>query len=206
MSWIAAGMAAVGAATSIAGSSASNKANAKSFVENTSMIKESLGKQWAQLEEQAREANDNVALEMSANRFNGLKLTATTTNILAEKEIAGNTAARIYNQSNMVKMMSHNALAKKAEDTMKSFGMEYQNATDKANQAIYGAGATAQQQNIGTMQMLSSAVKAGAQGYAMGSSMGSFFESGAGMGSEAGGAGGFSSYGAAASANYSGGF
>lgn len=195
------------AAMSVAGSAASNKANAKSFVENTEQIKYSLNKQWGQLQEQAQAANDNVSLEMASNRFNGLKTTASTTNMIAEKEIAGNTAMRAYSNSKMVALMSHNVLAKKAEDTMTNFGVEMENARDKANQAIYSGGAVAASNTKGTAAVLSSAVSAGMQGYMMGGGVSSFLGSGTtGMGSVAGGAGGFSSYEAAASGNYTGGF
>ena len=168
-------------------------------------IKLSLNKQWGQLQEQARQESDNAAMEMATARFEGLKATATTGSVLAERNLAGNTAARAFNQSLMNRTMAHNALAKKAEDAMVSFGSAMEAKRDEATQAIYGASAQLSANTKSTLSLAQSAIGAGFSGYMMGSILGGAFPPST-MGSAAGGAGGFTSYEAAANANYSGGF
>lgn len=168
-------------------------------------IKLSLNKQWGQLQEQARQANDNAAMEMATARFEGLKATATTGSVLTERNLAGNTAARAFNQSLMNRTMAHNALAKKAEDAMVSFGSDMEAKRDEAIQAIYGASAQLSANTKSTLAIATNATMAGASGYMVGKALGGVFDPSA-MGSAAGGAGGFTSYEAAANANYSGGF
>ena len=169
-------------------------------------IKTSLNKQWAQLQEQARREGDNTAMEMATARFEGLKGTATTGNTLVDRELTGNTAARVYNQSLVNRTMAHNALAKKAEDAMVSFGSAMEAKRDEAIQAIYGASAQLSANTKSSLSMVTSAIGAGASGYVMGGALGSVFGSSSIMGSAAGGAGGFTDYTAAAKANYTGGF
>lgn len=172
MSWIAAGMTAVSIAGSVASSSASNKSNAAAFEANAEQVYKDYDYQIKQLQDQASTANDNIALEMTSARWNFLKQGASTTNQLVERNIAGNSATKAYNQSSLNAMFAHNALAKKAEDTMKSFGIEMDNTRQNANNAIYSAAAMAKKQNISTLGMATSAVQAGMSGYAMGSSFG----------------------------------
>lgn len=172
MAWVAVGMAAVGVAGSIASSSASNKSNAAAFVANSEQVKKDFDYQIKQFQQQAKDANDNIALDMSAKRWDALKSTASTSNVLVERNIAGNTATREYNQSKLNAMFAHNTLAKKAEDTMASFGYTMNNAEVEANNAIYSAGAMAKKANISTLQAGTSAVQAGMAGYSMGSSLG----------------------------------
>ena len=138
-------------------------------------IKTSLNKQWAQLQEQARRENDNIAMEMATARFEGLKGTATTGNTLVDREITGNTAARVYNQSLVNRTMAHNALAKKADDAMVSFGSAMEAKRDEAIQAIYGASAQLSANTKSTLSMVTSAIGAGASGYVMGSALGGVF-------------------------------
>lgn len=195
------------AALSIGSSIMGNKSNADAFLANTKQVYKDYDYQIKQLQRQASEANDNIALEMSAKRWDALKLGASTTNTIVEKNIAGNTAARAYNSSALASMFAHNTLAKKAEDTMASFGYEMDNTRVNANNALYGYAAQAKKNSISTLQAGSSALQAGVSGYTMGSGIGSFLGGGAtGMGSVAGGAGGFSSYEAAATGGYTGGF
>ena len=196
------------AGLSILGGISQNYANAEAFVNNTNQIKKDYEYQIAQIWQMMKDANENVALEMTANRWKSLKTTASTSNMLAEKEVAGNTAARIYNQSKLNAMFSHNALQKKAEDTMASYGYKMENVKQEANNAIYAAAAQAKKSTISPLSMTSSAVSAGVSGYAIGGGLSSFLSGGSAsiMGSEAGGAGGFTSYTEAANAGYSGGF
>ena len=206
MSWIAAGMAAVGVASSIAGSSAQNKSNGEAFKANADQVYKDYDYQIKQLERQAKDANETIALEMSTKKWEAMKSTASTTNTIAEKNIAGNTAMRQYQQSNINAMFAHNTLAKKAEDTMASFGYEMDNTKVNANNAIYSAAAMAKKANISAIQAGSSAVSAGMAGYSIGRSIGGVSNTSDIMGSEAGGAGGFSSYETASAGGYTGGF
>lgn len=167
-------MAAASAASGMA-ANAQSKAQYEKSVEN---IKLSLNKQWAQLQEQARREGDNAALEMATARFEGLKGTATTGNTLVDRELTGNTAARVYNQSLVNRTMAHNALAKKAEDAMVSFGSAMEAKRDDAIQAIYGASAQLSANTKSTLAIATDAVKAGASGYAMGGTLGSVFGAG----------------------------
>ena len=203
MSWIAAGMAAVSIAGSVASSSASNKSNAAAFEANAEQVYKDYDYQIKQLQDQASTANDNIALEMTSARWNFLKQGASTSNQLVERNIAGNSATKAYNQSALNAMFAHNALAKKAEDTMKSFGIEFDNTRQNANNAIYSAAAMAKKQNISTLGMATGAVQAGMSGYAMGSSFGS---TSLVPDMSAGGSGGFSSLSEAAAGGYTGGF
>jgi hypothetical protein len=71
--------------------------------------------------------------------------------------------------------MAHNALAKKAEDAMVSFGSAMEAKRDEAIQAIYGAGAQLSANTKSTLAIATDATKAGASGYMMGSSLGGAF-------------------------------
>lgn len=157
------------AALSIGSSIMGNKSNAAAFEANAEQVYKDYDYQIKQLQDQASTANDNIALEMTSARWNFLKQGASTTNQLVERNIAGNSATKVYNQSALNAMFAHNALAKKAEDTMKSFGIEFDNTRQNANNAIYSAAAMAKKQNISTLGMTTSAVQAGMSGYAMGS-------------------------------------
>lgn len=157
------------AAASAAGNMASNAQARGQYERQIENIKTSLNKQWAHLQEQARREGDNTAMEMATARFEGLKGTATTGNTLVDRELTGNTAARVYNQSLVNRTMAHNALAKKAEDAMVSFGSAMEAKRDEAIQAIYGASAQLSANTKSTLAIATDAIKAGAQGYAMGS-------------------------------------
>ena len=175
MAWVAVGMAVVGVAGSVAGGVAQNKQASAQHSKQVEAIKASLTKQYGQLQEQARQENDNAAMEMATARFEGLKATATTGSVLTERNIAGNTAARAFNQSLMNRTMAHNALAKKAEDAMVSFGSAMEAKRDEAIQAVYGAGAQLSANTKSTLAIATDATKAGASGYMMGSSLGGVF-------------------------------
>lgn len=177
MSWIAAGMAAVGVATSIAGTTSQNQKTGKALTSTVNNLNADYTKQIGQLQEQYNSANEDIALEMTTARYNGLKLTGSTTNTIAEKEIAGNTASKAYYQSQLSATFAHNALEKKAEDTWKSFGVSMDNVKTNVNNAIYSAAGKAQSANISTLQAGSAAINAGVSGYKMGSGLSSFLSS-----------------------------
>ena len=175
MAWVAVGMAVVSVAGSVAGGVAQNKQASAQHSKQVEAIKASLTKQYGQLQEQARQENDNAAMEMATARFEGLKATATTGSVLTERNLAGNTAARAFNQSLINRTMAHNALAKKAEDAMVSFGSAMEAKRDDAIQAIYGASAQLSANTKSTLAITTDATKAGASGYVMGSSLGGVF-------------------------------
>ena len=175
MAWVAVGMAVVSAGASIAGNASANASAKKQHNKQVENIKLSLNKQWGQLQEQARQENDNAAMEMATARFEGLKATATTGSVMTERNLAGNTAARAFNQSLMNRTMAHNALAKKAEDAMVSFGSAMEAKRDEAIQAIYGAGAQLSANTKSTLAIATDATKAGVSGYMMGSNFGGVF-------------------------------
>lgn len=159
------------AASSLLGGLFGNAQAKDQYDAQVANIKTSLNKQWAQLQEQARREGDNAALEMATARFEGLKGTATTGNTLVDRELTGNTAARVYNQSLVNRTMAHNALAKKAEDAMVSFGSAMEAKRDDAIQAIYGASAQLSSNTKSTLSMVTGAIGAGASGYAIGTSL-----------------------------------
>ena len=163
------------AAASAAGNMSANAQAKDQYEKQVENIKLSLNKQWAQLQEQAGRENDNIAMEMATARFEGLKGTATTGNTLVDRELVGNTAARAYNQSLVNRTMAHNALAKKAEDAMISFGSAMEAKRDEAIQAIYNGSAQLSANTKSTMAITTDAIKAGASGYAMGGALGGVF-------------------------------
>lgn len=202
MFWIPAAMAAMSIASNIMG----NKQAAERLENNVNNIKEGLNQQWGKLQDQYNEANDNIALEMTTARFNGLKLSGSTTNQLVNRNIAGNTAVKQYNSSMLNRMFAQNALQKKAEDTWKSYGVEMDNARISANNAIYSAANQASQQMKSPLSIATSAVGAYMAGGTLATGISGMMGSSEILGSAAGGAGGFSSYSDAAAGGYTGGF
>ena len=164
MFWISAALAAMSIASNVMG----NQQTAKQLESNVNNIKEGLNQQWGKLQDQYNEANDNIALEMTTARFNGLKLSGSTTNQLVNRNIAGNTAVKQYNSSMLNRMFAQNALQKKAEDTWKSYGIEMDNARISANNAIYSAANQASQQMKSPLSMATGAVGAYMAGSALG--------------------------------------
>ena len=71
---------------------AGNRDTTKQLKSNVEQIKKDYDKQVGQIQEQFNSVNENIALEMTTNRYNGLKLSGSTTNSLVNREIAGNTA------------------------------------------------------------------------------------------------------------------
>ena len=174
------------AALSIGSSILGNKSNGEALKTNVEQLHKDYTKQIGQLQEQFNSANVDIALEMTTTRYNGLKLTGSTSNTIAEKNIAGNTASKAYYQSSLSAMFAHNALEKKAEDTWKSFGVNMDNVKSNVNNAIYSATNKAQTAHISTLQAGTSAVQSSLVGYNMGSGLSSFMNSGKSVGGVAG--------------------
>ena len=170
MSWVATGTM---AALSVAGSIESNKvakangaATAASLLQNFNVTKNSI-------QEQGKELNRQAGMELTQARLEGLKAEATTSNVVVEREVAGNTVARLMNNVDMQTELLSDQIKQKAESNMKDI-------QSKLTEAKYSYEAGAMQNAIetsnntqSTLSMVSGAVGAGMQGYAMGSSIGS---------------------------------
>lgn len=160
-----------------------NKQVAEQLKQNVTAVKDNFNTQIGQLQELAESRDSDIALEMSANRYKGLRNTASTSVAIAERGVAGNSASRLYDNTLIMQMMSHNALAKKAEENAVNFGVEMENKRREANSAINRAVSQAASNTISPIQAISKIAGAGMQGYAMGSAL-----AGAG-GANAGGSG-----------------
>lgn len=187
--------------------SVEQNAQAKALYEQQiKSIRESLVKQYGQIQQQANEEDRNIALEMTSQRYQGLVIAGNTASALTERALAGNLAGRLLNNTAFKSTMKQNALSKAAEDSMASYGSAMEAKRDEARQAMFNASAQLSSNQVSTLGALSGAIGAGMSAYLMGSALGSLGASSSIMGSAAGGAGGFTSYSQAASANYMGGF
>lgn len=166
--------AAIGGGLSLASSRKHNKEVKKQLKKTVSSIKSGLKIQIGQLKELGESAQRDFGLQQTQVRYKGLKDSASTSNDLVERNVAGNTAARIYNQSFIDETMAHNVLAKEAEESFINFGVEMENSVLRANGAIEQAQAAAAAATISPLQALTSAVGAGFGGYKLGSAVGSF--------------------------------
>jgi len=146
-----------------------NGAASKAYVQNAEQVTKNYFTTIAQLQEQAKSADEAIRLEMTSQQFDALKNTALTSNTIVERNVAGNTATRIYEQSFINKTMAHNVLAKKAEDTAVSYGVEMENKQREANNAIYAGQAQAMSNTVSTTSMISSSINASIKGYQLGS-------------------------------------
>lgn len=194
------------AGMSLLGSAEQNAQAKAQYEQQIKSIRESLVKQYGQIQQQANEEDRNIALEMTSQRFQGLVVASNTASALTERALAGNLAGRLLNNTAFKSAMKQNALSKAAEDSMASYGSAMEAKRDEARQAMFNASAQLSSNQVSTLGALSGAISAGMGGYMMGSALGSLGESSSIMGSSAGGAGGFTSYSQAATANYMGGF
>ena len=158
------------AGLSLVGSAFQNSAASQAFVDNANQVTKNYEITLAQLNDQARAYNDSIRLEMASKNLDGLQETALTSNVAVERNIAGKTATRLYEQSKFNQLMTHNVLAKKAEDASVSYGEEMLNKQREANNAIYAGAAQAQANSVSTFGMISGAIGAGISGYQMESS------------------------------------
>lgn len=187
--------------------SVEQNAQAKALYEQQiKSIRESLVKQYGQIQQQANEEDRNIVLERTSQRYQGLVIAGNTASALTERALAGNLAGRLLNNTAFKSTMKQNALSKAAEDSMASYGSAMEAKRDEARQAMFNASAQLSSNQVSTLGALSGAIGAGMSAYLMGSALGSLGASSSIMGSAAGGAGGFTSYSQAAIANYMGGF
>lgn len=136
-------------------------------------IRESLVKQYGQIQQQAKEEDRNIALEMTSQRFQGLVIAGNTASALTERAIAGNLAGRLLNNTAFKSTMKQNALSKAAEDSMASYGSSMEAKRDEARQAMYNASAQLSSNQVTTLGAISGAMNAGMGGYMWGSALGS---------------------------------
>jgi hypothetical protein len=152
--------------------SAGQNAQAKALYEQQiKSIRESLVKQYGQIQQQAKEEDRNIALEMASQRFQGLVAAGNTASALTERALAGNLAGRLLNNTAFKSTMKQNALSKAAEDSMASYGSAMEAKRDEAKQAMYNASAQLSSNQVSTLGAISGAMSAGMGGYMMGSSI-----------------------------------
>lgn len=161
------------AGLSLLGSAEQNAQAKAQYEQQIKGIRESLVKQYGQIQQQAKEEDRNIALEMTSQRFQGLVIAGNTASALTERAIAGNLAGRLLNNTAFKSTMKQNALSKAAEDSMASYGSSMEAKRDEARQAIYNASAQLSSNQVTTLGAISGAMNAGMGGYMLGSALGS---------------------------------
>ena len=157
------------AGISLLGSAEANAQAKALYEQQIKSIRESLVKQYGQMQQQAKEEDRNIALEMASQRFQGLVIAGNTSSALTERALAGNLAGRLLNNTAFKATMKQNALRKAAEDSMASYGSAMEAKRDEAKQVMYNASAQLSSNQVSTLGALSGAMKAGMGGYMMGS-------------------------------------
>lgn len=161
------------AGMSLLGSAEQNAQAKAQYEQQIKGIRESLVKQYGQLQQQAKEEDRNIALEMASQRFQGLVVMGNTSSALTERALAGNLAGRLLNNTAFKSTMKQNALRKAAEDSMASYGSAMEAKRDEARQAMFNASAQLSSNQVSTLGAISGAVNAGMGGYMMGSALSS---------------------------------
>lgn len=169
--------------------SAEQNAQAKAQYEiQIKNIKESLIKQYGQIQQQAKEEDRNISLEMASQRFQGLVVAGNTASALTERALAGNLAGRLLNNTAFKSTMKQNALSKAAEDSMASYGSSMEAKRDEARQAMFNSAAQLSSNQVSTLGAISGAMNAGMGGYMMGSAITSAMGTGGALNNLTGGA------------------
>lgn len=164
-------VAGVMAGVSLLGSAEQNAQAKAQYEQQIKSIRESLVKQYGQMQQQAKEEDRNIALEMTSQRFQGLVIAGNTASALTERAIAGNLAGRLLNNTAFKSTMKQNALSKAAEDSMASYGSSMEAKRDEARQAMFNSSAQLSSNQVSTLGAISGAMNAGMGGYMMGSSI-----------------------------------
>jgi len=166
--WVAAGMAAVSTVASIESSKASNKqtkanaeSSAKFLLQNFNVTKNNL-----QLT--ADELNKQVGMELTQLKFDALKVQATTSNTIVEKNIAGATAARLYDASDIKEVQFSNQLKQKAESNMVDIQNKLMTAKYNYESGTMNNAVNMMNNTQSTIQIGAGAIGAGVQGYTLG--------------------------------------
>lgn len=161
------------AGLSLLGSAEQNSQAKAQYEAQIKNIRESLVKQYGQIQQQANEENRNIALEMASQRFQGLVIAGNTASALTERALAGNLAGRLLNNTAFKATMKQNALRKAAEDSMASYGSAMEAKRDEARQAMFNAATQLSSNQVSTLGAISGAIGAGIGGYMMGSALSS---------------------------------
>lgn len=140
-------------------------ATAESLLQNFNVTKNSIL-------EKADEYKKQIGMELTQNQLEGLKAEATTSNVNVERGIAGATAGRMIDNVEMQETLLSNQIKQKAEANM----MEIQSELDNSKYS-YEAGSMQNaielsNNTTSTVGMITGAISAGAQGYSMGSQIG----------------------------------
>ena len=169
MSWA---FTAVSVGSSLIASSEANKqaksnaaATGASLLQNFKVTKNSII-------QQANELNNQIGMELTQAQLESLKAEATTSNVVVERNVVGNTAARLQDNVEMQSTLYSNQIKQKAEANMvdiqnKLTESKYQYEAGMMQNAIQLSNAT-----TSTTGMITGAVSAGMSGYSMGSKLG----------------------------------
>lgn len=164
---IAGGMAAL----SLLGGASQNAQTAARAREAGKRTYATLNTQIANIREQSIRTQQEIGLEATAEKYKAMARLATTGASLADRGIAGNTAAKAYGMKEMESQMIANVMKKKAEDAALTANNQMYSMINQANDSLFGIQQQAQAQTIGTIQAISGAVQAGASGYMLGSAI-----------------------------------
>ena len=118
----------IGAGLSVIGGIAGNaqaEANAKAQAQ---MLYTNMKTKVESLTQQAEEINRRVGMELTNVAFQNLKNQATTSNVVVEKNIAGNVTNRMYNMGDIKKNLIADQIKQQAESNMVSMQREMMNA------------------------------------------------------------------------------
>lgn len=167
MWWVAAAY----VASSLLASKEQNEQTAKRAREAGKRTYATLNTQIANIREQSIRTQQEIGLEATAEKYKAMARLATTGASLADRGIAGNTAAKAYGMKEMESQMIANVMKKKAEDAALTANNQMYSMINQANDSLFGVQQQAQAQTIGTIQAGASAVQAGASGYMTGSAI-----------------------------------
>lgn len=176
------------AGVSLLGSAEQNAQAKAQYEAQIKSIRESLTKQYGQIQQQAKEEDRNISLEMASQRFQGLVVVGNTASALTERALAGNLAGRLLNNTAFKSTMKQNALSKAAEDSMASYGSSMEAKRDEARQAMFNSAAQLSSNQVSTLGAISGAMNAGMSGYMMGSAITSAMGTGGASNNLTGGA------------------
>lgn len=176
------------AGVSLLGSAEQNAQAKAQYEQQIKNIRESLIKQYGQIQQQAEEEDRNISLEMASQRFQGLVVAGNTASALTERALAGNLAGRLLNNTAFKSTMKQNALSKAAEDSMASYGSSMEAKRDEARQAMFNSAAQLSSNQVSTLGAISGAMNAGMSGYMMGSAITSAMGTGGASNNLTGGA------------------
>ena len=160
-------------AMSIASSSAQNAQASANAQATASQLLQQLNIANNNISETAKELNKQTGIQLTQAQLEGMKNQATTSNILVEKEVAGATAERIYENSDMQELLLSNQIKQKAEANMLKIQQDYMSAKYQYESGSMSNAINLSNNTQSSVEMVAGAVSAGAQGYMLGSSIAS---------------------------------